>query len=113
MKSEFGESINSVPCDRDGNFEPIVVPKHQSKAVSAKNMVISLYANGLSLSDIEQELYGYKLSTSSISIITDKVNQQVIDWQNRPLYSIYCIVWIVGIVFKVRKGGKVVNKLFT
>lgn len=113
LKSEHGESIISVPRDRDGSFEPIVVPKHQSKAVSVENMVISLYAKGLSVSDIEQELYelyGYKLSTSSISIITDKVNQQVLDWQNRPLDPIYCIVWMDGIVFKVRQGGKVVNK---
>ena len=77
------------------------------------NLVISLYAKGLSVSDIEQELYelyDYKLSTSSSSIITDRVNQQVLDWQNRPLESIYCIVWMDGIVFKVRQGGKVINK---
>lgn len=113
LKSEFGESVIDVPRDRDGSFEPIILPKHQSKAVSVENMVISLYAKGMSVSDIEQELYelyGYKLSTSSISIITDKVNQQVLDWQNRPLESVYCIVWMDGIVFKVRQGGKVINK---
>ena len=116
LKSEFGESVIEVPRDRDGSFEPIIVSKHQSKAVSVENMVISLYAKGLSVSDIEQELYElyvYKLSTSftsSISIITDKVNQQVLDWQNRPLESIYCIVWMDGIIFKVRQAGKVINK---
>lgn len=113
LKSEFGESVIEVPRDRDGSFEPIIVPKHQSKAASVENMVISLYAKGMSVSDIEQELYelyGYKLSASSISIITDKVNQQVLDWQNRALESIYCIVWMDGIVFKVRQGGKVINK---
>lgn len=80
---------------------------------TVENMVISLYAKGLSVSDIESELhelYGYKLSTSAISIITDKVNQQVLDWQNRPLESVYCIVWMDGIVFKVRQAGKVINK---
>jgi len=113
LKSEFGESVIEVPRDRDGSFEPIIVPKRQSKAASVENMVISLYAKGMSVSDIEQklyELYGYKLSTSAISIITDKVNQQVLDWQNRPLESIYCIVWMDGIVFKVRQSGKVINK---
>ena len=113
LKSEFGESVIEVPRDRDGSFEPIIVPKHQSKAASVENMVISLYAKGMSVSDIEQELYeiyGYKLSASSISIITEKVNQQVLDWQNRPLESIYCIVWMDGIVFKVRQAGKVINK---
>ncbi|CAM3400577.1 transposase [Empedobacter stercoris] len=77
LKSEYGESAIEVPRDREGSFEPIIVPKHQSKSVSVENMVISLYAKGLSVSDIEQELYelyGYKLSTSAISIITDKVN---------------------------------------
>ena len=72
LKSEFGESVIEVPRDRDGSFEPIIVPKHQSKAASVENMVISLYAKGMSVSDIEQELYelyGYKLSASSISII--------------------------------------------
>ena len=67
----------------------------------------------MSVSDIEQELYelyGYKLSTSAISSITDKVNSQVLDWQNRPLESVYCIVWMDGIVFKVGQGGKVINK---
>lgn len=77
LKSEYGESTIEVPRDREGSFEPIIVPKHQSKSVSVENMVISLYAKSLSVSDIEQELYelyGYKLSTSAISIITDKVN---------------------------------------
>jgi len=113
LKSEFGESVIEIPRDRDGSFEPIIVPKHESKAVSVENMVISLYAKGMSVSDIEQELYelyGYKLSTSSISIITDKVNQQVLDWQNRPLEAVYPIVWMDGMVFKVRQSGKVINK---
>lgn len=113
LKSEFGESTIEVPRDRQGSFEPIIVPKHQSTATPVENIIISLYAKGMSVSDIEQELqeiYGYRLSTSAISIITDKVNQQVLDWQNRPLESVYCIVWMDGIVFKVRQGGKVVNK---
>lgn len=113
LKSEFGESTIEVPRDRQGSFEPVIVPKHQRTATPVENIIISLYAKGMSVSDIEQELqeiYGYRLSTSAISIITDKVNQQVLDWQNRPLESVYCIVWIDGVVFKVRQGGKVVNK---
>ncbi len=113
LKSEFDESVIEVPRDRDGSFDPIIVSKHQSKAAPVKNMIISLYAKGMSVSDIEQELYklhDYKLSASSISIITDKVNQQILDWQNRPLESIYYIVWMDGIVFKVRNAGKVINK---
>ncbi|NLP57628.1 IS256 family transposase [Lutibacter sp. B1] len=113
IKTTFGKSEINVPRDRDGSFDPIVVPKHQSTATPVENMIISLYAKGMSVSDIEQELhqiYGYKLSTSAISIITDKVNQRVLDWQNRPLEPVYCVVWMDGIVFKVRQAGKVINK---
>ena len=56
LKSEYGESAIEVPRDREGSFEPIIVPKHQSKSVSVENMVITLYAKGLSISDIKQEL---------------------------------------------------------
>jgi transposase-like protein len=113
IKTEYGESVIEVPRDREGSFEPVIIPKHQSTATPIENIIISLYAKGMSVSDIEQELhdiYGYRLSTSAISIITDKVNQQVLDWQNRPLESVYCIVWMDGIVFKVRQAGKVINK---
>jgi putative transposase len=98
IKTEFGKSKIQVPRDRDSSFEPIVVPKHQSTATPIENIIISLYAKGMSVADIEdelQEIYGYKLSTSAISVITDKVNQRVLDWQNRPLESVYCVVWMV------------------
>ena len=113
IKTEFGKSKIQIPRDRDASFEPIVVPKYQSTATPIENIIISLYAKGMSVSDIEdelQEIYGYKLSTSAISLITDKVNQRVVDWQNRPLEAVYCVVWMDGIVFKVRQAGKVVNK---
>lgn len=113
VKTEFGKSQIQVPRDRDSSFEPIVLPKHQSTATPIENIIISLYAKGMSVADIEdelQEIYGYKLSTSAISLITDKVNQRVLDWQNRPLEPVYCVVWMDGIVFKVRQSGKVVNK---
>ncbi|WP_062054977.1 IS256 family transposase [Aquimarina longa] len=113
VKTEFGKSQITIPRDRQGSFEPIVVPKHKSNSLSVENIVISLYAKGMSVSDIEdelQEIYGFKLSTSAISIITDRVNQHVLDWQNRPLENVYCVVWMDGIVFKVRQAGKVINK---
>ena len=113
VKTEFGKSQIQVPRDRDSSFEPIVLPKHQSTATPIENIIISLYAKGMSVADIEdelQEIYGYKLSTSAISLITDKVNQRVLDWQNRPLEPVYCVVWMDGIVFKVRQSGKEVNK---
>lgn len=113
IQTEHGESIITVPRDRIGEFEPIIVPKYQSRGLSIEKLVISLYAKGMSVSDIEaemREIYDISLSSSSISIITNKVNQAAIGWQNRPLESQYLIVWMDGIVFKVRDNGRVVNK---
>jgi putative transposase len=113
IQTHYGESVIDVPRDRQGEFEPTVVPKHQSRGLSIEKLVISLYAKGMSVSDIEEEMkeiYGITLSTSAISIITNKVTQAAIEWQNRPLENQYLIVWMDGIVFKVRDQGKVVNK---
>lgn len=113
IQSEHGEHIIEVPRDRKGEFDPIVVPKHQSRGLSIERLVISLYAKGMSVSDIEDELrdiYQIALSTSSISIITNKVTQAASEWQNRPLERLYMVVWMDGIVFKVRESGKVINK---
>lgn len=113
IQTEHGESIITVPRDRNGEYEPIIVPKYQSRGLSIERLVISLYAKGMSVSDIEaemREIYDISLSSSSISIITNKVNQAAIEWQNRPLDSQYLIVWMDGIVFKVRDNGRVVNK---
>ena len=113
IQTQYGESVISVPRDRNGEFEPIVVPKHESRGLSIERLVISLYAKGMSVSDIEEEMreiYGIELSTSAISIITNKVSQVAFEWQNRPLDPVYLIVWMDGIVFKVRDNGKIINK---
>ena len=113
IQSEHGEHVIEVPRDRNSEFEPIVVPKHQSRGLSIERLVISLYAKGMSVSDIEDELrdiYKINLSTSAISIITNKVTQAASEWQNRPLERFYMVVWMDGIVFKVRESGKVINK---
>lgn len=113
IQTEHGESTISIPRDRKGEFDPIIVPKHKSRGLSIEKLVISLYAKGMSVSDIEDELrgiYEINLSGSSISIITNKVTQAAQDWQNRPLERQYLIVWMDGIMFKVRDSGKVINK---
>lgn len=113
IRSHYGESTINVPRDRNGEFDPIVVPKHESTGLSIEKLVISLYAKGMSVADIEAELreiYKITLSSSAISIITGKVIQAALDWQNRSLDSLYLIVWMDGIVFKVRDNGKVINK---
>jgi len=113
IQTEHGEHDIYIPRDREGEFEPVIIPKHQSRGLSIEKLVISLYAKGRSVSDIEEEMkeiYGISLSTSAISIITNKISQSAIEWQNRPLESLYLIVWMDGIVFKVRENGKVINK---
>lgn len=77
-QTEHGEAIISIPRDRNAQFEPIAVPKHESRRLSIEKLVISLYAKGVSVSDIGEEMreiYEIELSTSAISIITNKVNQ--------------------------------------
>ena len=113
IKTSYGESQISVPRDRDGSFDPQLVPKRSRLAKGIESMVISLYAKGMSNSDIEAqilELYDFQISTSAISKITDKISEDILAWQNRPLEPQYLIVWMDGIVFKVRDNSRVVNK---
>lgn len=113
IKTTFGEDQIKVPRDRESSFEPVLVPKGHNIIDGLENIIISFYAKGMSVSDIEEqirELYGFDVSTSTISRITDAVSNEVITWQNRPLESLYFIVWMDGIVFKVRENSKVINK---
>jgi transposase-like protein len=113
IKTSFGQSEIKVPRDRDASFNPMIVPKRQSVVDGIENVIISLYAKGMSVSDIEQqikEVYNFDISTSTISRITEVVTDDIVAWQNRPLDSVYLIVWMDGIVFKVRENSKVVNK---
>jgi transposase-like protein len=102
IKSSFGENEIKVPRDRDSSFNPILVPKRGNIAEGIENV-----------SDIEEqikEVYDFEVSTSTISRITNTITNEVITWQNRPLEDLYLIVWMDGIVFKVREGSKVINK---
>jgi len=113
VKTEHGSIDIEVPRDRNGSFEPVVVPKRSRLSQGIENLIISLYAKGMSNSDIEDELreiYGFNVSTSTISLITDKINDDILVWQNRPLEPIYFVVWLDAIVFKVRENSKVLNK---
>lgn len=113
IKTSYGEDEITVPRDRQGSFEPALVPKRHNIIGGLENIIISLYAKGMSVSDIEvqiREMYGFEVSTSTISRITDSIASEVVSWQNRPLDDVYLIVWMDGIVFKVREGSKVISK---
>ena len=113
VRTSMGESNIQVPRDRDASFNPMIVPKRGNMVDGLENIIVSFYAKGMSNSDIEEqirELYGFEVSTSTISRITDVVSNDIVAWQNRPLEPVYLIVWMDGIVFKVRENSKVINK---
>jgi transposase-like protein len=113
IKTSFGETEILVPRDRDASFEPIAVPKRRNMIDGLETIIVSLYAKGMSVSDIQEQIkdiYEFEVSTSAISRITDRVASDIVSWQNRPLEPIYLIVWMDGISFKVRENSKVINK---
>lgn len=113
LKTDSGEVTINIPRDRSGEFNPIAVPKHERMSQKIEDAIISFYAKGMTVSDIEEqveEIYGLQLSQASISNITNKVLEYLREWQSRPLDPVYFVAWIDGIVFKVRHKGKVINK---
>lgn len=113
LQSEYGEIPVNVPRDRNGEFSPKVIGKYKTKTDDIENRVIAMYAKGMSNRDIEdhlRDIYGVEASASLISRITDKILPAVMEWQSRPLDSIYPIVFLDGIVFKVRKDSRIINK---
>jgi len=113
IRTSFGESEIKVPRDRRSTFAPQLVPKRKSMVNGIENIIISLYAKGMTVSDIEEqlyELYGFEISTSTISRITDRITSDITAWQSRPLEATYLVVWMDGIVFKVRENSRVVDK---
>jgi transposase-like protein len=113
IKNIYGESEIKVPRDRDSSYSPMLVPKRESIVDGIENVIISLYAKGMSNSDIEQQIldvYNFEVSTSTISRITERITGDILAWQNRFLEPVYLIVWMDGIVFKVRENSKVINK---
>ena len=114
LKSSAGEIEVNVPRDRNSEYEPQVIKKHQNtigQDLEAK--IISMYAKGMTTSDIEshiEEIYGYQVSDSSITRITDKILPLVKEWQTRPLEAIYPIVFMDAIHYHVRSEGQIVKK---
>ena len=103
----------NIPRDRNGNFEPAIVKKKQSRIAGLDQKIVSLYAKGMSLSDIKlqlQELYDADVSESLISKITDSVAEEVRAWQSRALETLYPIVFFDCLVVKVRHEKRIVNK---
>lgn len=111
--SDYGESEISVPRDRNGEFEPKILGKRQTRTDEIEQKIMAMYAKGMSQRDIEdnlKEIYGAEVPQTLISKITDKILPEVNEWQNRPLETIYPIIYFDGIVFKSRKDNQIINK---
>ena len=114
LKTSFGEMELEIPRDRKGEFEPQILKKHQTSiSGDIEEKILSMYAKGMTTSDIEthiREIYGISVSDSTISRVTDKILPVVREWQSRPLERLYPIVFMDAIHFHVRSEGQVVKK---
>ena len=110
LKGEFGELPIEIPRDREGSFEPQIIPKHQTRWTGFDDKIISLYARGLTVREIQQhltEMYGTEVSPTLISTVTDGVMDEVKQWQSRPLDAVYPVIYLDCIHVKVRDTGSV------
>jgi putative transposase len=113
VSTEVGDIELSTPRDRNGTFTPMLVPKGQRRLDGLDGMIISLYAGGMTIRDIQHHLestIGTELSHETIANITDQVADEVLAWQTRPLESIYPVIYLDAIIVKIRDGGHVRNK---
>ncbi len=110
LKGEFGELPIEVPRDRHGTFEPQIIPKHQTRIGGFDDKILSLYARGMTVREIQShltEMYGAEVSPALISSVTDAVIDEIRAWQARPLDAVYPIVYLDCLFGKVRDNGTV------
>ena len=112
VKSKVGEIELEIPRDRKGKFEPQIVQKYQKDISGIEEKVISMYAKGMSTRDIQShiyDIYGYEISAETVSNITDTVIERANEWRSRALQAVYPIVFMDGLVVKMRSEGHVRN----
>lgn len=110
VRSNYGEFQIDVPQDRQSSFEPKIVKKRQKDISGIDQQIISMYARGLTtrqISDQIEEIYGFECSEGFISDVTDKILQEIEDWQNRPLDDIYPVMFIDAVHFSVREDNRI------
>lgn len=113
IKGEFGKMPIEVPRDRDSSFDPVIIPKGQTRFAGFDDKIISLYARGMTTREIQghlEDIYGVDVSPTLISTVTDAVADEVKAWQNRPLDAVYPIVYMDAIRVKARNNGHIINK---
>ncbi len=113
IKSNSGDISISIPLDRNSEFDPILIWKHKRRLEGIDDAVLALYARGMTMRDIRStinELYHQDLSEELLSSITDCVNDEVREWQNRPLEYRYPILFLDCLVIKVQENKSIINK---
>jgi putative transposase len=113
VQTDDGPLDLAVPRDRNGTFEPLIVPKGQTRLDGLDDKIISMYARGMSVRDIQghlQELYGIEVSPDLVSRVTDAVMEEVKEWQTRPLDPVYPVIFFDALRVKIRDDGLVKNK---
>lgn len=113
IRGDFGELEIEVPRDRNGSFEPQVLPKHQTRFTGFDDKIVSMYARGMTTRDIEghlKEIYGVEVSPALVSQVTEAINEEVKVWQNRALEAIYGIVYLDALYVRMRHEGRVENR---
>lgn len=113
VKGEFGEIVVDTPRDRNGTFEPQILGKHQTRFEGFDDKILSMYARGMTTREIQghlQEMYGVEVSPTLVSDVTDAVLDEVKAWQNRPLETIYGVVYLDALYVKMRHEGRVENR---
>ena len=113
LRSSYGEIPIDVPQDRDGDFQPQIVPKRKKDISAIEQKIIAMSAKGMTtrqISDIVEDIYGFEVSEGMVSDITDKLLPRIEEWQNRPLSPVYPIVFIDAVHFSVRDDG-IIRKL--
>lgn len=114
LRTSMGKVDIDIPRDRNGDFEPKILPKNQTSiSQDMESKIISMYAKGMSTSDIEEhirDIYGLEISDTTVSRITDKVLPAAKEWQQRPLESIYAVVFLDAIHYHVRSEGQIIKK---
>lgn len=114
VKTEsLGDMVFNIPRDRNGNFEPQLIPKGQRMSDKLEESIIGMYSRGMTTADISQQVksaYGVDVSEGTISNVTNQIIEHIKEWQQRPLESVYFTVWMDGIMLKVKQNGKYINK---
>lgn len=114
LKTSVGKIDVNIPRDRNGEFEPRILPKNQTSiSTTIESKIVSMYAKGMTTSDIQahiKDIYGMDISDTTVSRITDKILPEAREWQQRPLESVYAVVFMDAIHYHVRSEGQIVKK---